>query len=103
MAIPADKVVLTSAIVTLGSTTAASLLPKDIGGQGSLPAPKLLFGTALTFMGLSFTADFAPQVAKPLAAAIAITALTYYGMPVMDNWFNGKHNAVGRPTTKGKK
>jgi len=97
MSVPADRIVLTSAIITIGSTTAVSLLPKDVGGKGELPSPKLLFGSALTFMGLSFAADFAPQIAGPLAASIAITALTYYGIPILDNWFNGKHNVVGKP------
>lgn len=96
MAVPTDKIVLTSAIITLGSTTAATVLPKEYGGKSELPRPRLLVGTALTYMGLSMAADFAPGIVGPLSAAIAVTALTYYGVPVLDNWFNGKHNPVGK-------
>lgn len=107
MPVPADRVVFTSAVVTVGSTVAASMLPTDVGGKGQLPAARLLIGTSLTFMGLSVLSDFAPRLAGPLSASIAITALTYYGIPVADNYFNKKHNVfgnpaspVGRPTTK---
>lgn len=95
MAVPADRVVLTSAMLTLGSTVAASVAPKEVGGNGSLPSPKLLIGTSLAFIGLSMLADFAPHFAGPLSGAIAVTALTYYGIPLADNWMNGKHNSVG--------
>lgn len=96
MAIPADKVVLSSCILTLGSTTATSLLPEKYGGQGELPSPKLLMGTSLAFFGLSMLADFAPTIAAPLSLAMAMTALTYYGIPVLDNWFQGNNkNPVG--------
>lgn len=90
-----DTVVLGSALLTLGSTTAASILPKEVGGQGALPGPRLLFGTALTFVGLSFLGSFAPAVGKGLAVAIALTAVTYYGVPLADNVFNNHHNPVG--------
>ena len=90
----ANKIVMSSAIVTLGSTVAAEMLPSSVGGKGELPSPKLLFGTGLTFAGLSMLADFAPSFAGPLAAAIGITALTWYGMPLIDGWFNGKHSNV---------
>jgi hypothetical protein len=96
----ADSAILTSAILTVGSTSAASMLPKEYGGKGEFPAPRLLFGTAITFAGLSMLGDFAPSIATPLAAAIAMTAMTYYGIPIMDNWFNGKHNVVGKPSTQ---
>lgn len=99
MAVPADKIVLASALVTFTSTVAAEMLPPSVGGKGELPPPKLLFGTGLTFAGLSMAADIAPSFIGPLAAAIGMTALTWYGMPLIDNWFNHKHNVV---TRKGK-
>jgi hypothetical protein len=86
----ADKVVLTSAIVTVASTTAASVMPKSKGGHGQFPAPRLLVGTGLTYLGLSILADFAPAIASPLAMAIALTALTYYGIPVLEKTFGQK-------------
>lgn len=92
-----DKVILSSMMVTLSSTMAASVLPERYGGQGELPSPRLLIGTGVTYFGLSILGDFAPAVAGPLAAAVAITALTYYGVPMMDAWFtDGKGD--GRDT-----
>jgi hypothetical protein len=78
--------ILNSALVTVGSTVAAEMLPPDLGGKGELPAPRLLFGTLLTFTGLSLLADMAPGVANPLAVCIAVTALTYYGLPLLENY-----------------
>jgi hypothetical protein len=85
-----DKIILSSMMVTISSTMAASILPDKYGGRGSLPAPRLLIGTGLTFFGLSILGDIAPAIAGPLAAAVAVTALTYYGVPVLDNWINDK-------------
>lgn len=89
MGIPADRVVLTSAILTIGSTTAASVLPVEMGGHGSLPKPRMVIGGALAFAGLSMLADVAPGVAKPLSVVMAFTAMTYYGVPLLNNWFGG--------------
>jgi len=89
MSTPADKVVAFSAIVTLASTSAAAILPTEMGGRGELPTPRLLIGTALTFTGLSILADVAPAIAKPLSAIIAISALTFYGIPIADKYFGG--------------
>lgn len=90
MAVNADRIVATSAVLTLLSTTAASLLPVDQGGKGELPPLRLLFGTALTFTGLSVMADFAPSVAKGLSLCILMTALTAYGIPLLDQWAGPK-------------
>lgn len=79
-----DRVILNSMLVTVASTVAASAAPADKGGQGSLPSPRLLIGTGLTYFGLGILADAAPGVAGPLAVAIAVTAVTYYGVPVLD-------------------
>lgn len=100
MSAPADKVVLSCAIVTLGSTVTASLMPESSGGLGKLPSPRLLIGTSLTYIGLSMMADFAPQLAAPLAITLATTAAIYYGIPVADNYFNGARNRVGFTTAK---
>lgn len=94
MAVPADKVVLTSALVTVGSTVAFSATPKKLGGKGELPQPRLLIGTGITFFGLAILADFQPSIASPLSLAIAMTALTYYGLPIADNYLNPKKNAT---------
>lgn len=94
-----DKLILTAGVVTLTSTTVAHVTPTKYGGRGTLPPPRLLIGTGLTFFGLSILGDLAPGVAGPLAASVAITALTYYGVPVMDNYFtDSDQNTVGLPT-----
>jgi hypothetical protein len=92
MSVPADKVVLTSGMVTIGSTVIFNATPSSLGGRGQLPPPRLLIGSGITFFGLSIMADFAPSIAAPLSAAIAITALTYYGLPILDNYINPKSN-----------
>lgn len=93
----ADRVVLTSAIVTLGSTVSASVAPASLGGHGQFPHPRLLIGTALSFFGLSVLADIAPGIAAPLSAAVAITALTYYGIPILDNTFGNPDKVRSTP------
>jgi len=93
-----DKLILSSMMVTLSSTTAASVLPEKYGGAGTLPSPRLLFGTGIAYFGISVLGDVAPDIAGPLAAAVAVTALTYYGFPLLDNWFNGAHNPIGGKT-----
>lgn len=92
-----DSVVLSAGILTLGSTVTANILPSSVGGKGSLPSPRLLIGTSLTFIGLSMLAEFAPNLSTPLSVVVATTALIYYGIPVADNYFNHptKQNKVG--------
>lgn len=86
----ADQVVLAASLVTLTSTVGFSLAPEKWGGKGELPPIRLLVGGGLTFMGLSILGQMAPQVAKPLAAAMAVTALTYYGIPVLEKAFTNQ-------------
>jgi len=95
MSMPPDKAVFTAMAVTLTTTTAASILPSDMGGQGKLPPARLLIGTSFTFMGLSILTDLAPKVGVMLAASIAVTAVTYYGVPLADAYFTGN-----KPTKK---
>jgi hypothetical protein len=85
-----DKVVLTSALVTLASTTAASAMPQSAGGQGEFPHPRLLIGTGITYFGLSILADLAPAVSTPLSVILALTAVTYYGFPILEKQFGLK-------------
>lgn len=85
-----DKVIFSSMMVTVSSTFSASVLPEKYGGKGELPSSRLLVGTALTYFGLSILGDIVPSIAGPIAAAIAITALTYYGIPLMQSWANPK-------------
>lgn len=87
-----DTVILNSALVTIASTVGFSFAPKSYGGNGEFPAPKLLIGTGLAFMGLSILGDAAPGVAGPLSVAVAVTAFTYYGLPVLDKAFGADSN-----------
>lgn len=93
---------MTSAFITLGATTAASVLPEGQGGLGEWPSAKLLIGTAFTFTGLSMFSDFAPAPAAGLAGSIALTAMMFYGIPLLDNWFNGAHHKVQHTSTDRK-
>lgn len=88
MSMAPDKAIFTSSLVTLSCTMAGTMLPDDLGGKGELPTAKLLFGSAITFMGLSIIGDIAPPVGVGLAATIAITALTHYGVPIADAYSN---------------
>lgn len=81
-----DRVILNSMLVTVASTVAASAAPKDRGGRGELPSPRLLIGTGLTYFGLGILSDAAPGIAGPLSVAIAVTAVTYYGVPILDSY-----------------
>lgn len=87
MSMAPDKAVFTACAVTLTSTLAGTMAPTEYGGKGEAPSAKLLIGTALSFMGLSIITDVAPKVGVGLATCVAVTALTYYGVPVADNYF----------------
>lgn len=90
LTVNADKAVLTSAIVTISSTLAESMLPEPMGGKGELPSFRLLTGTGLTFFGLSILADIAPQVGVPLAVCIGLTAAIWYGIPIVGRVMNAR-------------
>jgi hypothetical protein len=90
VALPADKVILNSMLVTVASTVSASLAPSSLGGKGEFPHPRLLIGTGIAYIGLGILGDIAPGIASPLAVAMAVTALTYYGLPILDKMFTDK-------------
>jgi hypothetical protein len=90
MPAPADKIILSSMFLTLGSTTAASMLPESMGGNGELPKPRMLIAGALTFSALSMLSDFAPGLAGPLALVIGLSAAAYYAVPILDKTFTDK-------------
>lgn len=92
MAVDTDKVILNSALVTIASTVSTSLAPERLGGKGEFPAPRLLIGTGLAYMGLGILGDIAPGIARPLAVVMAMTALTYYAVPILEKTFANKGN-----------
>ena len=83
-----DKTILMCSTLTLGSTLANSMLPKEKGGKGELPSARLLIGSSLAFMGLSILGSGAPKIATGLSITMASTALIFYGIPLADAWFN---------------
>lgn len=85
-----DKIILNSMLVTVASTVSASLAPASLGGHGQFPKPRLLIGTGVAYIGLGILGDVAPGIAGPLAIALALTALTYYGLPILDKTFTQK-------------
>lgn len=78
-----DKAIATCAFVTLGSTFGASVAPKEYCGNGKVPDFKLLIGTSLTFLSLSIMDNFSPKIATLLSASLALTAFSYWAVPVM--------------------
>jgi hypothetical protein len=80
----ADQAILTSALVTAGSTIGSAVLPVDKGGHDIGITPRLLLGTGLTFTALATLGSFAPGVAVPLSVTLAVTALMWYGIPVLE-------------------
>jgi hypothetical protein len=56
-------------------------------GQGVFPSMRTLIGLGVTFTTLSLGAEFAPELAGMLAVTIFVTALTFYGIPLMDTYF----------------
>lgn len=93
-----DRNILTAGLITLGSTTAASVLPESMGGKGEVPKVQLLVGTGLAFFGLSALSDVAPTIAQPLAIAIAMTAFVYYGGPLISNYLQSNGTTIaGKP------
>lgn len=94
-----EKLVLTSAFITLGSTVAFSATPTKLGGKGELPSPRMLIGTGVTYFALSIMADTVPGIAGPLAVTIAVTALTLYGLPILDNYMNPKNPTEAKIVT----
>jgi hypothetical protein len=97
--VDADKTVFICSTVTLGSTLAWSMLPKEMGGKGELPSARLLIGSSLAFMGLSIMGTFAPKLATGLSVTMAVTALTFYGIPIADGYFSES----SEPPTTGRK
>jgi hypothetical protein len=85
----AESAILASAMVTGGSTVASAVLPKNLGGKDIGVTPRLLIGTGLTFTVLSIIGDFAPGIAVPLSVTIAVTALMWYGIPVLEASMKG--------------
>lgn len=86
----ADKAILTAGIVTAGSVIGSTVIhPTDDHGQplrghSASLTPRLLIGTGLAFTGLSILGQFAPGIAVPLSITVAVTALMWYGIPVLE-------------------
>lgn len=81
------KTIQNSMLITVGSSFGASMVPAKYGGRGQLPTPRMVIGAGATYITLGVLDDFAPGVARPLAAVIAVTALTFYGAPILAGYF----------------
>lgn len=88
----ADQAILLSTMVTAGSVIGTAVYPptdkhgKTLAGHDVKLTPRLLIGTGLTFASLSALGSFAPSIATPLALSIALTALMYFGIPVLEQF-----------------
>lgn len=91
------KAVVYSAIFTTGFVTLNSMVPVPDNkavkakypelGQGVFPSMRTLIGLGVTFTTLSIAAEAAPELAGMFAVTIAVTALTFYGIPLLDTYF----------------
>lgn len=86
----ADTVILTSAIVTAGSTFGRQMLPKDMGGKGALPSARTVIGTAVAFTALSLVAPFAPNFAAMWALLLMTIAFLDTGAPLLEKYLNAR-------------
>lgn len=94
----ADTTILSATLVTVGATTAASVLPHRVNRspagiecvKGEFPDFKMLMGQALTFTGLGIIAPAAPKLASMFAVLIGATAFTYYALPIIQEVFGGE-------------
>lgn len=84
----ADSLIFASAVVTAGSTFGRTMLPKESGGKGTMPSPRLLIGTAVAFTALSLLAPFAPNFAGMWALLILTVSLLDNGAPLLDKFLN---------------
>lgn len=80
----ADQLIITSAIITAGSTVAGELLPKRKGDKGNLPSPRILIGTAIAFTILSMLATWAPNLAGAWALLILAVSLLHNAAPIVN-------------------
>lgn len=67
-----------------------------------LPSAHFLIGASVTFVGLSFLADFEPEIAGPLALAILTTDIFTNGADIL-GYINGEggENEKEKPKTSG--
>jgi len=90
-----NSTVTTAMLVTAISTLGVRMLPEKMGGKGAMPEVKNLLGVGVVFLVLTTLDDAAPQLARPLAVAVAGTSFALYGTPVLTNLFGeaGEKNA----------
>lgn len=65
-----------------------------------IPSPHFLIGATVTFVGLSFLADFEPEIAGPLALAILTTDIFTNGADILA-FVNGEGEIGTHPKTSG--
>lgn len=90
-----DTLILSSAIITMGSTVASSMLPRKVNRSpngmecvaGDLPSFRMLSGQVLLYAGLGVVAQASSKLAGGFALAIGATAFTYYALPILDDVF----------------
>lgn len=86
----ANSLILTSAIVTAGSSFGRTMLPEDLGGKGELPSARQVIGTMVAFTALAMFAPFAPNFAGAWALLIMVVALLDNGAPLLNKFLTAK-------------
>lgn len=114
----AQQIIVLAAAITIGSTV-AGLIVKPAGvTQNQIEEEKLthqkknanthraIVGGFFAMAGCSVIASFAPEAGVGLAALVAGGAFFFYGLPVIEDYFNpsetkgvkGSAKTVARPT-----
>lgn len=91
----AESAVVVAAMVTLASTSFASLSTgefKSGGFANSLPSGRTVAGTFLAFAVLGMITEVAPEIGVGLSVAVAGTAFTLYGLPTILHYFGNSQD-----------
>lgn len=89
----ASRIVLVSGLMVFGIGWF-----KSAKENKPIPSPHFIIGATVTFLGLSFLADFEPEIAGPLALAILTTDIFTNGSDIL-GYVNGEANI--HPKTSG--
>lgn len=83
----AEDTILTSAFVTIASTTASDVMPTKYGGQGHGFDMRHTIGGMAAFTLLLIMAKPAPDLASAFAILIGTIAFLYNATPLLERFF----------------
>jgi hypothetical protein len=86
----AEDTIITSAFVTMASTTASDVMPKKYGGRETGFDFRHIIGGLAAFTLLLLMEKGAPNLASSFAILIGTIAFLYNGTPLLERFFTGK-------------